>query len=471
MIYPFILSGGSGTRLWPLSRETYPKQFIKLVSENSLLQETCLRLEGDDFASPSFLCNHEHRFIVAEQVQAAGVNPQAIILEPVGRNTAPAALVAALYSADQDPDNLVLLLPSDHIVHQKERFQDAILKGCDAARNGALVTFGIVPETPETGYGYIEAEQSEDLVKTVVRFVEKPDADTAKSYIDAGNFFWNAGIFLFSAQAMINAFEKHAPETLKHCKEALVKACRDLDFLRLEKEAYSKCENISLDYAVMEKAQNIKTVPLDAGWSDLGSWCSIWDVMPKDGDGNAARGDVVFLDSHNSFAHSEDGATLAMIGMENVFAVAMKDAVVVAAKDQAQKVKDIVSLLKDRASPEASEHMKIYRPWGWYEGISAGNRYQVKRIMVKPGAQLSLQSHMHRAEHWVVVTGTLEVTIEDDKHLLTENQSTYIPLGKKHRLANPGKVPAYLIEVQSGTYLGEDDIVRYEDVYGRREPG
>ncbi|MGH1352301.1 MAG: mannose-1-phosphate guanylyltransferase/mannose-6-phosphate isomerase [Methyloligellaceae bacterium] len=469
MIYPFILSGGSGTRLWPLSRETYPKQFIKLITDNSLLQETCIRLQGEDFAPLSFLTSHEHRFIVAEQMQAIGLKPQTIILEPVARNTAPPALIAALYCAQQSADRMILLLPSDHIVSDNEKFRSTVLQGVEAAAQGHIVTFGIQPDCPETGYGYIESKATAGNVRDVVRFVEKPDLATAQSYIEDGNFLWNAGIFLYTARAMIDAFEKYAPDTLAACKVALSHANKDLDFLRLDRQAYSEAPDISIDYAIMEKTGGIKTLPLDVGWSDLGSWPAVWDAMEKDANGNVGKGKTLFLDTSNSFAHSEDGAFLSLIGLDNIFAVAMRDAIVVASKDQAQKVKQVVELLKERDFKEATQHSKIYRPWGWYEGISLEERYQVKRIMVNPGASLSLQSHMHRAEHWVVVKGTLEVTIEDQTHLLTENESTYIPLGRKHRLANPGKLPAYLIEVQSGSYLGEDDIVRYEDVYGREE--
>ncbi len=469
MIYPFILSGGSGTRLWPLSRETYPKQFIKLITDNSLLQETCLRLQGEDYAPLSFLTSHEHRFIVAEQMQAIGLKPQSIILEPVARNTAAPALIAALYSAQQSADRLILLLPSDHIVSDNEKFRSTVLQGIEAAARGHIVTFGVQPDCPETGYGYIESCPSKSDVRDVVRFVEKPDTVTAQSYIDDGNFLWNAGIFMYTARTMIDAFERYAPDTLAACKVALSHANKDLDFLRLDEQAYSEAEDISIDYAIMEKISDIKTLPLNVGWSDLGSWPAVWDAMEKDKNGNVGKGKTLFLDTSNSFAHSEDGAFLSLIGLDNIFAVAMRDAVVVASKDQAQKVKQVVELLKERDFKEATQHSKIYRPWGWYEGISLEERYQVKRIMVNPGASLSLQSHMHRAEHWIVVKGTLEVTIEDQTHLLTENESTYIPLGRKHRLANPGKLPAYLIEVQSGSYLGEDDIVRYEDVYGRDE--
>ena len=467
MLHPFILSGGSGSRLWPLSRKTYPKQFINLISENSLIQETCLRLQGDDFAAPSFLTNNDHRFLVAEQTRALGITPDKIILEPVGRNTAPAALVAALYSAQHDPNRLVLLLPSDHMVSDNEQFRKTIMQGKEIAQSGHLVTYGIAPDSPETGYGYIEAAAGSDFSKDVVRFVEKPSLEKAEEYIANGNFYWNAGIFLYSAKAMISAFETYAPDILASCQEALGKSHTDLDFLRLEEKAYATSPDISLDYAIMEKASGIKTIPLDTGWNDLGAWPAIWSVLEKDENGNAGRGDTFFLDSNNSFAHSEDGAQLSVVGLDNVFAIATRDAVIVASKDRAQKVKDVVDALKNMGREEAVQHSRVYRPWGWYEGISKADRYQVKRIMVSPGAQLSLQSHFHRSEHWIVVKGTLEVTIEDSVTLLSENQSTYIPLGKTHRLANPGKLPAYLIEVQSGSYLGEDDIVRYEDIYGR----
>ncbi len=468
MIHPFILSGGSGSRLWPLSRKTYPKQFLNLVTDHSLLQETCLRLKGDDFAAPSFLTNQDHRFLVAEQLQNIGITPERIVLEPLSRNTAPAALIAALICEEEEnPEALILLLPSDHIVTEHKLFRGTILQGADAARNGHLVTYGVMPDTPETGYGYIETVPGDNNVLDVQRFVEKPDLKTAQEYIERGNFLWNAGIFLYSPQAMIQAFEVLAPETLAACRVSLEKSKKDLDFLRLDKESYAKIDDISLDYAIMEKASDIKTIPLKTGWSDLGAWPAIWDVMNKDVNGNVSKGDTLFLNTKNSYAHSEDGAQLSLIGLDNVFAIATRDAIVVSSKDHAQEVKQVVKILEEQNREEAIQHSRIYRPWGWYEGITKSERYQVKRIMVSPGAKLSLQSHFHRAEHWVVVRGTLEVTIENKVHLLTENESTYIPLGNTHRLANPGKLPAFLIEVQSGSYLGEDDIVRYEDTYGR----
>ena len=405
--------------------------------------------------------------MVGEQLSELGIKPENIVLEPVGRNTAPAALIAALINADHDPESLILLLPSDHVIDDHDGFLDTIMCGVEAAQSGEIVTFGVRPDAPEMGYGYIETVPQENGVLDVVRFVEKPSMEKAQEYLISDHFFWNAGIFLYSAQCMIEAFEVHAPATLEHCRSALKNAETDLDFLRLEKAAYEQCKNISLDYGIIEKAQNIKCVPLEVEWSDLGAWSAIWQHMNKDSNGNVKRGDVVLHDVNNSYIHSADGACLTLVGLDNVMAIATKDAILITSKDRAQDVKHIVDELKARGRDEVIEHMRVYRPWGWYEGLSHGARFQVKSLMVKPGAQLSLQSHFHRAEHWVVVEGTAEVTVGDKTSLLTENASTYIPIGTTHRLGNPGKVPALLIEVQSGSYLGEDDIVRYDDDFGR----
>jgi len=475
-IYPFILSGGSGTRLWPLSRKSYPKQFLNLTGERSLLQQTVQRLSGPDFHAPSVLANNDHRFIIAEQLQQIGVAPKAIILEPVGRNTAPAALVAALQAEKTDENAVVLLLPSDHVIGDGDRFRKTIVSALEDAKDGHIVTFGVSPNAPETGYGYIEtkADRSGDgdngaASRDVARFVEKPDRATAEKYLASGNFLWNAGVFMYRAKDMIAAFEKHAPTLLKPCREALDKAKADLDFLRLDKAAYEQCENISLDYAVMEKAEGVRCAPLASDWNDLGAWSAIWEVMDKDDKGNVETGDVALHEASNCFAHSTDGACLAVIGLDNVMAIATRDAVLVADRDHAQDVKVIVDQLKAEGRVEAVEHKRVYRPWGWYEQLSDGDRFQVKALMVKPGAQLSDQSHFHRAEHWIVVRGTAEISINENTQLLTENQSAYIPIGARHRLGNPGKLPALLIEVQSGPYLGEDDIVRYNDDFGRHE--
>ncbi len=467
-IYPFILSGGSGTRLWPLSRASYPKQFLgDLVGSHSLLQQSCFRSQGPEFAAPSFLCNNSHRFLVADQLQEIGVEWRHIILEPVARNTAPAALIAALNVAEVDENALVLLTPSDHVIPDVTKFQQTVISGVEAASSGNFVTLGISPDRPETGYGYIETDLIDGAIKPVKRFVEKPTLEVAQSYLDAGNFYWNAGIFLYSAQTMIDAFERHAPATLQHCRDALAQAHEDLDFLRLDEEAYGRCDDISLDYAIMEKSDNIKCVPLQTEWSDLGAWPAIWQHMDKDDNGNVSHGDVIFHHAKNSYAHSAEDKCLALLGVEDVMVIATKDAILVSSKDRASEVGAVVARLKAEGREEAVIHKRVYRPWGWYEGLSSGTRFQVKCLMVKPGAQLSLQSHIHRAEHWVVVSGTAEVTVNETVTLLTENQSTYIPVGAKHRLGNPGKLPALLIEVQSGSYLGEDDIIRYEDDFGR----
>ncbi len=468
-ILPFVLSGGSGTRLWPLSRRALPKQLLALNGDLSLLQQSCKRLDDAIFATPTILCNNEHRFIVAEQLQELGIEGAGIVLEPVGRNTAPAALIAALCARSKygDENALVLLMPSDHVMDDEKGFRASIEKGIESARDGHIVTFGVQPTTPETGYGYIETVPGSGNVFDVRRFVEKPSREVATGYLDAGNYFWNAGIFLYSAGMMIEAFRKHAPETLHQCRLALEKARADLDFLRLDEEAYAPCESISLDYAIMEKVSGIRCVPLATNWSDLGSWSALWDISDKDEAGNATRGDVLLHDTGNSFVQSHEGACIALIGMDDVIAVATRDAVLVAPKSRAQEVGKIVEQLEQKGREEHISHKRVYRPWGWYEGISEGHRFQVKCLSVKPGAQLSLQSHHHRAEHWVVVSGTAQVTNGDETFLLSENESTYIPIGATHRLGNPGKLPVLLVEVQSGSYLGEDDIVRYEDDFNR----
>ncbi len=465
-VHPVILSGGSGTRLWPWSRKAYPKQFLPLTGEDSLFQQTLLRLDDAIFATPSILCNNDHRFLAAEQAAAIARRVETIILEPAGRNTAPAALIAALHAARTGEDRLLLLLPSDHVVSDATGFARSVRRGMEAAQAGDIVTFGIRPTGPETGYGYI-ATQDGDVPLKVSAFTEKPSREKAQAYLEAGNHYWNAGMFLFRADAMIDAFRRHAPRILSACRAALEKAREDLDFLRLDKAAYEQCPAISLDYAIMEKADNIRCVPLDSGWDDLGAWPAIWRMMDKDGRGNVVRGDVMLRDTRDSYVHSVDGACLSVIGLEGILAVATKDAVLVASRDHAQDVGKLVEELKAQGRSEAIMHARVYRPWGWYEQLAAGERFQVKTLMVRPGAKLSLQSHHHRAEHWVVVRGTVRVTNGTQTFLLAENESTYIPIGNRHRLENPGKLPALLIEVQSGAYLGEDDIVRYEDAYGR----
>ena len=470
LIYPFILSGGAGTRLWPLSRRAYPKQFLSLTEDSAtLFQQTCRRFAAPEFAAPTILGGHDHRFIIAEQLREADIQAGAIVLEPAARNTAPAAAIAALMAAAKDERAMIVLAPADHVIADAAAFRETVLRGAAAAGEGALVTFGVTPTEPHTGYGYIETQGSgRGDALAVKRFVEKPAEADAVAYVASGNFYWNAGIFLMTATALIEAFRTHAPAVLKLCEDALAAAKPDLDFLRLDQDAYERLPDISIDYAIMEKSNRVRCVPLATSWSDLGSWSAIWDVAQKDAAGNATRGDVIVQGAANSFAYSEN-ACLALVGVKDVIVVATKDAVLVASKAHAQAVKTVVEKLNASRREEIVSHKRCYRPWGWYEGLDRGDRFQVKRIMVKPGAQLSLQSHFHRAEHWIVVLGTLQVTIDEEVKLLSENESTYIPIGARHRLSNPGRIPAYLIEVQSGAYLGEDDIVRYEDLYGRTD--
>lgn len=468
-IVPVLLSGGSGTRLWPLSRETHPKQFQPLVGEKSLLQATWQRLEGlAGLAAPIVVANEDHRFMVAEQLRRVGAVPAAIVLEPVGRNTAPAIAVAALQARAQGEDPLLLVLPSDHVIADEAGFRAAVLAACEAAGQGALVTFGIVPTGPETGYGYIKAGSASGAVQPVQAFVEKPDKATAEGYVASGDYFWNSGMFLFRASAYLAELERHAPAMVAAARESLDKAKRDVDFLRLDREAFEACPADSIDYAVMEKTSQAAVLPIDLGWNDVGSWKALWEIADQDPDGNAHHGDVLALDCRNTLAWG-GRRLVTLLGLDDVIVVDTDDALLVAARDQVQQVKDIVARLKAEGRPQASIHRKVYRPWGSYDGIDSGERFQVKRIVVNPGAALSLQMHHHRAEHWIVVSGSARVTCDDKVFMLTENQSTYIPLGSKHRLENPGKVPTELIEVQSGSYLGEDDIVRFEDVYGRQQ--
>ena len=465
-LIPVILSGGSGTRLWPLSRESHPKQFLPLLGERSLMQMTWLRLNGLPGAqSPMVVANEEHRFLVAEQLRQVGATPMALILEPVGRNTAPAIAVAALSAMAGGDDPLLLVLPSDHVIADEPAFRAAVLQALPAAEAGSLVTFGIVPTAPETGYGYINAAAGEG-VRPVLAFVEKPDAATAEKYLASGEYFWNSGMFVFRASRYLEELQRSQPGMVELARTALAESRRDADFLRLDPVSFAACPADSIDYAVMEKTDRAAVLPIDVGWNDVGSWSALWSVVEQDAQGNAHRGDVIARDCHDTLVVS-DKRLVALIGLSDLVVIDTDDAVLVAHKDRVQEVKDIVATLKKSKRPQVTWHRKVYRPWGSYDGIDSGERFQVKRIVVKPGASLSLQMHHHRAEHWIVVRGTAQVTCGEKVFLLAENESTYIPLGSKHRLENPGKQPLELIEVQSGSYLGEDDIVRFEDVYGR----
>ncbi len=463
---PVILSGGSGTRLWPLSRGQYPKQFLPLVSENTMVQETLLRLSGlPGVSAPIAVCNEDHRFMMAEQLWEIGQKPAAIILEPVGKNTAPAVAIAALSA--QSEDDVLLILPADHVITEIPPFQAAIAQAEVLAKQGYLVTFGVVPTQPETGYGYImkDSEQIGSAYK-IAAFVEKPDLPTAKNYLKSGDYLWNSGMFAFTAKSFLTELEKFNPEMLSVCKRALSAAKTDLDFIRLDKAIFSTCPADSIDYTVMEKTDKGAVIPLNAGWNDVGSWSALWEVTEKDASGNAISGDVLTVDTKDSYIFSEN-KLVTVIGAEGLVVVETKDAVMIAPKSRVQEVKEIVDQLKKQGRCEAQVHRKVYRPWGHYDSVDNGERHQTKRIVVKPGAKLSLQKHHHRAEHWVVVKGTALVTRGDEEILLTENESTYIPLGTVHRLENPGVIPLEIVEIQSGSYLGEDDIVRFGDNYGR----
>nr|WP_321455507.1 mannose-1-phosphate guanylyltransferase/mannose-6-phosphate isomerase [uncultured Cohaesibacter sp.] len=472
MITPVLLCGGSGTRLWPLSRKSYPKQFVPLVGDTTLFQATALRLAGDGFDKSVIVTNSDFRFIVPEQLSEVGIDPGAILIEPDRRNTAPAVLAAAFYLADQDPEAMLLVAPSDHVVPDAAAFRAAVKIGEAAAKEGKLVTFGIKPTHAETGYGYLElAECLNDGAARAIgleRFVEKPDLANAEKMVSSGKFLWNAGIFLFTANAIIEAFQKYAPDLMKTVRQSVDKAKPDLGFLRLDPESWANAEDISIDYAVMERADNLAVVPFSAGWSDLGDWCAVWKESKQDSKGVSLLGNATAIDCTNSLLRSEDeGLEVVGIGLDNVLAIAMPDAVLIADANRTQDIRKVVDALKAKNAHQAEAFPLDHRPWGWFESLVIGSRFQVKRIVVKPGGSLSLQSHHHRAEHWIVVEGTAKVTIGQETKLVTENQSVYIPLGETHRLENPGKVNMVLIEVQTGSYLGEDDIVRYEDIYSR----
>ncbi|MDQ7990623.1 MAG: mannose-1-phosphate guanylyltransferase/mannose-6-phosphate isomerase [Candidatus Dactylopiibacterium sp.] len=476
-LQPVILSGGSGTRLWPASRETYPKQLLPLTCNESLLQITALRLEGfaAEVAKPIVVTNEDYRFIIAEQMRQVGLGTDRIVLEPVGRNTAPAMQLAALLAGQEGADPVLLVMPADHIVTDLAAFQAALAEGFAQAGQGALVTFGVVPDRAETGYGYLrrgEPVAGATHACALAAFVEKPDAERAAHYVASGEYFWNAGIFMMKASVWRRAIEALCPGIAAACAQAMEGAARDADFVRVAKDAFAACPSDSIDYAVMEKLGDhpelgrAVVVPMNVGWSDVGAWDALWQVCAKDASGNVTRGEVMLEDTVDSLVFSH-GRLVATVGVRDLVVVETPDAIMVADKSRAQDVKKIVGRLKAEGKSLAASHRKVYRPWGWYDSIDTGGRFQVKRIVVNPGAKLSLQMHHHRAEHWVVVSGTAEVTNGDRVMLLSENQSTYIPLGTTHRLANPGKVPLEIIEVQSGAYLGEDDIVRFEDTYGR----
>jgi mannose-1-phosphate guanylyltransferase/mannose-6-phosphate isomerase len=469
-IYPVILSGGAGTRLWPLSRAVMPKQLLPLVTDKTMLQETALRVRNwSGLMAPLVVCGNDHRFLVAEQLREVGITPHGILLEPVGRNTAPAVTAAARHLVASDPDAIMLVLPADHVIEKNEAFRVAVERASRLVDGGALATFGVVPHAPETGYGYIRRGEPlpgcDDCYK-VERFVEKPDRNTAEGFLADGNFYWNSGMFMFRADRFLAEIEQHAPAIATAAEAAMQSAYRDLDFCRLDEAAFTACPSDSIDYAVMERTRDAVVVSADIGWSDVGSWTALADVQESDGNGNVQRGDV-YLDSTSNTLVRAESRIVAVVGVKDLVVVETADAVLVAHKDHVQRVKNVVEHLKLQERTEHLVHTKVYRPWGYYEGIDSGDRFQVKRITVKPGEKLSLQMHHHRAEHWIVVSGTARVTCGEKVTLLAENESTYIPLGTTHRLENPGKLPLHLIEVQSGSYLGEDDIVRFEDVYQR----
>ena len=461
-ICPVIMAGGSGTRLWPLSRAAHPKQFLRLHGEDTMLQTTAKRLSGLDIQSSIIICNEEHRFFVAEQLREID-KLGSIILEPIGRNTAPAIALAALTAKD---DPLLLVLAADHVIQDEAAFREAVIRAIPLAEAGKLVTFGIVPTQPHTGYGYIKRGKELGEGFEVDAFVEKPSSDVAQDYFSSGDYYWNSGMFLFRASNYLEELKKFRPDILEQCQGSVMDVKTDLDFLRIDKDMFESCPAESVDYAVMEKTSRAVVVPMDAGWSDIGSWSSLWDISEKDGEGNATHGDVVLHNTHNSYVRTDD-KLVAAIGVDDLVIVATKDTLMVAHKNCVQDVKIITESLKAQARSEWRLSREVYRPWGKYDSIDIGERYQAKRITVKPGAKLSVQMHHHRAEHWVVVSGTARVTNGDKTFLLSENESTYIPIGIVHALENPGKVELELIEVQTGSYLGEDDIVRFDDRYGR----
>ncbi|SEM42771.1 mannose-1-phosphate guanylyltransferase (GDP) /mannose-6-phosphate isomerase, type 2 [Syntrophus gentianae] len=480
---PTILCGGAGSRLWPLSRDKYPKQLITLVGKETLLQATIRRLDGfactevELVQNPIVVCNEDNRFLVAEQIKETGSNGTSIILEPCGRNTAPALTVAALSATESGGNLLLLVMPADHVVEDKEAFHRAIERGIAPALSGAIVTFGIIPVRPETGYGYIQADHQTPLADSVfpiLRFVEKPDSTTAEAYLATGDYCWNSGMFLLRAETWLRAMEQLQPVMLAFCRTAFERGYRDSDFLRLDSETFSACPTDSIDYAIMEKISVLSDsaircimVTLDAGWSDVGAWDAVWQIGEKDDQGNAASGDVLLEDSQNSliFATSR---LVSCVGIDRMVIVETPDAVLIANKDKVQNVKKIVGALRTKSRQEGTSHRKVLRPWGWYDSLDQGEGFQVKRILVNPGAILSLQMHHHRSEHWIVVRGVARITLGEETILLTENQSTFIPVMEKHRVENPGQVPLEIIEIQSGMYLGEDDIIRLEDRYGRK---